>query len=171
MVIADFIIIILLAGFLAYGWKSGLISVVGRIAGIFVGVFIAGQYYTNVADYFARISFGSEMLQNAIGFIVLFGIVSQLVGLVFYALDKVFNVVAIIPGLKSINRIAGAALGLIEGVLVMSVVLYIFYLFPFSSVLDGFIVNSSLAHFFINLSNFIGPFIPDSLEAVREIIF
>ena len=171
MVIADFVIILFLAAFFAYGWKSGLISVVGRIAGVFIGVFVAGQYYTQIADYFARISFGSEMLQNAIGFIVLFGLVSQLVGLVFYSLDKVFHVVAIIPGLKSINRIAGAALGLVEGVLVISVVLYIVYLFPFSNVLEEFIVGSSLAHFFINLSNVIGPFIPDSLEAVREIIF
>jgi len=171
MVIADFIIILFLAAFLVYGWKSGLISVIGRIAGIFIGAFIAGQYYTEVAAYFAKISFGSDMLQNAIGFIVLFGISSQLVGLIFYSLDKVFNAVAIIPGLKSINRLGGAVLGVVEGVLVISVVLYIAYLFPFSSVLDEFIHGSEWAHFFIGLSNIIGPFIPDSLEAVKGFIF
>jgi membrane protein required for colicin V production len=171
MVIADLIIILVLAGFAIYGWKSGLISAVGRIAGIFVGAFIAGQYYTEVASYFAKISFGSEMLQNAIAFIVLFGITSQLIGLIFYSADKVFNVVAIIPGLKSINRIGGAILGILEGALVISVVLYIAYLFPFSALLDGFIIDSAWAHFFIGLSNIIGPFIPDSLEAVRTFIF
>ncbi len=171
MVIADLIIILFLAAFFVYGWKSGLISVVGRIAGIFIGAFIAGQYYTDMASYFAQISFGSEMLQNAIGFIVLFGISSQLIGLIFYSLDKVFNAVAIIPGLKSINRLGGGILGLVEGVLVISVVLYIAYLFPFSEMLDEFIVGSTVAHFFIGVSNIIAPFIPDSLEAVRGFIF
>lgn len=171
MVIADFIIILFLVAFLVYGWKSGLISVVGRIAGIFLGAFIAGQYYTDMAAYFDKISFGSATLQNAIGFIVLFGITSQLIGLIFYSLDKVFNAVAIIPGLKAINRLGGAILGAVEGVLVISVVLYIAYLFPFSAMLDNFITGSAWAHFFIGLSNIIAPFIPDSLEAVRGFIF
>lgn len=169
--IADIILVVVLLAFAAYGWKSGLISVIGRVLGIFIGAWVAGHYYMEMASYFAKISFGSELLQNAIAFIVIFGIVSQLAGLVFYALDKVFNAVAIIPGLKAINRLAGALLGVLEGALVIAVVLYVIYLFPFSGFMDEFIQESRWAHVFINLSHIIAPFIPDSLEKVRGLIF
>jgi uncharacterized membrane protein required for colicin V production len=171
MVLADIIILVVLLGFAAYGWKSGLISVVGRIAGVFVGAFMAGQYYSELSGYFTKISFNSETLQNAIAFIVIFGVISQLAGVVFYALDKLFNVVAIIPGLKSINRLAGAVLGAVEGALILAVFFYIAYLFPFSTSLEQFIVDSQWAHFFLELSQIIAPFVPDSLQAAKDFIF
>ncbi|MCR4280232.1 MAG: CvpA family protein [Candidatus Komeilibacteria bacterium] len=170
MLIIDIIILIILAGFVVYGWKSGLISVIGRIAGIFVGVFVAGQYYRELADYFTQISFGSETLQNVIAFIVIFGIVSQVVGLIFYSIDKIFHAVAIIPGLKALNRLLGAIFGLIEGALVVATIVYVIYLFNVPD-LQVWLAESSVAAFFLAVATVIEPFIPSSLRALEQFIF
>lgn len=171
MPIVDMIILLIIASFIYFGFKSGLISVLGRIVGVFIGAFIAGQYYLEIAPWFAQISFGSEKLQQVIAFIVIFALSSQLIGLIFYMVDKIYDAIAIIPGLKAINHLAGAILGFFEGVLVISVVLYIFYLLPFSDALDQYIVDSQLVHYFMAISQVIGPFIPDSLQALRQFIF
>ena len=86
-------------------------------------------------------------------------------------IDKIYDAIAIIPGLKAINHLAGAVLGFFEGVLVISVVMYIFYLLPFSEALDTYILESQFIHYFIAISQVISPFIPDSLPALRQFIF
>ncbi|OIO47871.1 MAG: hypothetical protein AUJ28_00300 [Parcubacteria group bacterium CG1_02_37_51] len=171
MIAIDIILIIILAGFVILGFKSGLIFVVGRIIGLFVGAFVAGHYYLQFAYYFTDISFSSTTIQNFISFIVLFGITSQLVGLVFYLVNKAFDAVAIIPGMKAINRLAGGIFGFFEGVLIISMVLYLIYLFPFSSIMDNFIAGSKFAYIFLNISQIMSFLIPDSVEALREFVF
>jgi uncharacterized membrane protein required for colicin V production len=171
MVAIDIVLLIILAGFIILGFKSGLIFVIGRIIGLFIGAFIAGHYYLEFSYYFENISFGSGSLQNFIAFMVLFGVTAQLIGLIFYLVNKVFDAVAIIPGLKAINRLAGGIFGFFEGVLIISTVLYVIYLFPFSSILDNFLIGSKFAYIFLTISQIMGPFIPDSLEAVRGFVF
>ncbi len=80
------------------------------------GAYFAGKY----AGYF-----GDAAWIKFTSFAMIFLLANRLTALVFYLLDKFFNFVAIIPGLKSINRLAGGLAGLAEGVIILSILLYV----------------------------------------------
>jgi uncharacterized membrane protein required for colicin V production len=110
----DLIILAILLLFFAHGFKRGLIQVLGGLVGIVIGAYLAsmlGQQFQGTTRFVA--------------FFIVFVLINRVAALAFYLVDKIFHFVAIIPGLSTINRIAGGLVGLVEGIVVLGILLFV----------------------------------------------
>jgi uncharacterized membrane protein required for colicin V production len=117
MSILDTFLIIILAGFIFYGFFYGLIRTFGALVALAVGALAAGYYYEVIFYWVDELFLKYQNIGKAIVILVIFSIVNRLVGFGFHLLDQIFEVVSIIPFMKTINRLGGAVLGLVTGVL------------------------------------------------------
>ncbi len=127
---ADIIIILILLGGIAAGWKRGLIRGVGNLLADLIALFIAWRIYDPVAGWVEGILHWSSNLCHVLSFILIFSVASALLLLLVYTIDRMFNWLAIIPFLKTINRAGGAVFGFARGGLLVSIWLYVLTLFP-----------------------------------------
>ncbi|MDO8425757.1 MAG: CvpA family protein [bacterium] len=162
----DLALLIILGGFVLYGFWSGLIRAAGTLVGVIVGAFLAGRLFGPIAERFAWLFGGSDNLAKVVVFFVLFVLINRLVGFGFYLVDRTFRVIAIIPFLKTINRLAGAIFGLAEGALVLGGVLWLSTIFPITTTFTASIAESDLARSLVGIASVIIPLLP---EVVREI--
>jgi membrane protein required for colicin V production len=159
----DIIILFVLALFIWKGIRMGLIESVGGIIGLFVGAFMAGRYYGQAAEMLKGLLFGSEMLATILGFLLVFIVVNRAVALLFWVVDKIFNIIAIIPFLKTFNRMLGGLFGLIEGLLFMGIIIFFLLLLPFTGSVDRAVSDSRFAGIFATVGKLADPFLPDQL--------
>lgn len=121
MAIVDLILIIAVLGFIVSGFFSGFIHTLGNILGTLIGIFVSARLTGPIAEF---IGAGGNGLMTIIIFIILFLLVSRLVGLFVWLGEKFFGWFKWIPFAKLADRLLGAALGLIEGVIIVSIVLF-----------------------------------------------
>lgn len=164
MSILDVVLLIILAGFVFYGLFFGLIRTFGSLVGVIVGLWLAFIFYPIVFGWTENLFFGHELAGKIIVFFVLFTIINRLIGLIFAILDRTFDLLSIIPFLKTINRLAGAALGFVEGGLVLGFIL-LYFSQTFAS---GWLENSQVTPFLINFAKAIIPMLPGVLDKVKE---
>ena len=166
MSIIDAILLVILAGFVFYGLFFGLIRTFGSLVGMVVGLWLTFVFYLTVFGWVENLFFGHELAGKIITFIVLFTLINRLIGLIFAVLDRTFDLLSVIPFLKTINRLAGAALGFIEGGLVLGLVL----LFVSESAFGGWLDASKVAPFLIGFAKAITPLLPGLLDRVRGLM-
>ncbi len=171
MSIIDVILLLILAGFVFYGLFFGLIRTIGAFFGVLVGVFLASRFYLPVSDWINAVFLGYNNLGKVIVFLILFSLINRLVGFLFFLLDRMFNIISIIPFLKTINRLGGLVLGFITGSLFLGIIIYIISRY---AVLENFIgawlVNSDFAPFFLKFADYILPLLPEVLKKLQSLI-
>lgn len=169
--VVDIILLLALAGFVFYGLWFGLIKAVGSLAGAVAGIWAAGQFYLMVFAWLKPLAFGYDSLGKVIVFILILTLVNRLVCLLFAILDKTFHLIAIIPFLKTINRLGGALLGFIEGGLVLGLILYAAgkYL-PESLWLTAGLKKSQLTPHLLNFGNFVVPLLPEVMRKLKSVL-
>ena len=166
MIIIDIVLLIILAGFIFYGLFFGLIRTFGSLVGMVGGLWLTFIFYLTVFDWAKNLFFGHELAGKIIVFFILFTLINRLIGFVFALLDRTFNLISIIPFLKTINRLAGACLGFIEGGLVLGLALVFIFQTAFSYWLDG----SKVAPFLISYTKAIAPLLPGLLARIKGIM-
>ncbi len=124
LTILDLVLVLVLFIFITFGFVLGLVQAIGSLVGLALGTWLAGHYYQPLAAWLTPIFLGHSIAANIVAFTLIFAVSNRAVGLLFWILNKIFNLVSIIPFTKTLNRILGAVLGLIEGVLASGVVLY-----------------------------------------------
>jgi uncharacterized membrane protein required for colicin V production len=163
LTILDLILILALFGFVAMGFAMGLIQTVGAVVGVFAGAWLASLFYEGFASVLTPILLGHAGLAKVVSFILIFTIANRLVGLLFYILGKVFNLLAIIPFLKTFNRLFGAIFGLIEGVLVLGFTLTFILNLAISPWFDSAMAGSEIAKLLVMAVIFI-PLTPEIIN-------
>ena len=83
---------------------------------------------------------------------------------------KMFNIITLIPGLKILDRLAGAALGAVEGALVLGVILNFITHLSLNTGFEGTIESSGLANFFMTLASWLVPLFPEALRKATDMI-
>jgi len=169
--IFDAILIIIIAGFVFYGFFFGLIRAIGTLAGVAAGAFVASHFYLEAFDYIKSVFYGYDNLGKVITFILLFTLVNRLTAWAFVLLDKTFHLISIIPFLKTINRLAGAFFGLIEGALIVGLVLYVSSRYSvighwFGNLLDASLVAPAL----IKITGIVTPLLSEALKKLQSVI-
>jgi len=154
----DLILILIIFSFVLFGLWFGLIHAIGGLLGTLVGAVVAAKYYKR---------WGATNLGQVISFIVLFTLGSRITGFIFYGLEKLLKVANILPGIKSINRLAGGILGLVEGAIVIGVALVFATKFPFPALITA-VGRSELAQFLVGVGTTVLPLFPKVLEQVQE---
>lgn len=162
--ILDLILLLILFIFIAFGFITGLIQVIGALLGVVAGAWLAGAYFEPVGSWLTPFLFGNAGLARIVGFIIVFTIVNRAVGLGFYFLNKIFNLISIIPFTKSLNRILGALLGFLEGTLATGLILSFVVGHPLSEWFTGVIYQSTLAIWLMAMASFLTPLLPEALR-------
>ncbi len=171
MTIFDAILLIIWAGFVFYGFFYGLIRYIGLFFGVIIGIFVAIRTYTLLFDYIELIFIGFTGVGHVVSFIIVFGLVNNVVLFGFIVLDKIFKLVSIIPFLKTFNRLGGALLGLFLGASVLGVILYVSSRhFIVGQLFGDVIYNSQIAPILIKFSAIYTPLFPEAIEMMRTII-
>jgi uncharacterized membrane protein required for colicin V production len=162
----DPLLAIIFLSFVVSGFINGLVYTFGSLVGIFVGVFLAGEWYLKLA-HLAGNYWGGKPVVQIIAFVILFLFISRLVGLIFRLVNKV---VKVIPGLSFLNRLAGLALGAIEGAFFIGISLQFISRLAPGTFFENLLVNSEVSKFFISISGFIVPLLPEAVKQLRSIM-
>lgn len=152
----DLVLSVAMLAFILYGLWQGLIRTVGSLAGVILGTVVATHFYDRIA---------TTNTGKVIAFVALYIVGSRLVALGFYFLEKLYNAIAIIPGMKLANRIAGAALGFLEGAMVIGILVHFANIFPLESV-RSFLAHSALVPFFLRVGSYAVALFPDALRRI-----
>ena len=169
LTVLDFILIIILFFFAFAGFFFGLIRSLGCLIGTVLGVIVAANYFQTFADWFT----GWGMPDNwarIVGFLMIFIVVSRLISLVFWILNKIYNVLSVIPFLKTINRIAGLIFGVIEGGIVVGTILVFVIRFPFAEFLIPAIESSKLAEYLFGIGTWLFPLLPELFDQAKDLV-
>ena len=161
----DTIIFIVLAAFFLIGFVRGFIREVGALLGFFIALILANTYYPSLVPAIKPSLAGWPIIQEPLSLILSYFaafIVAQVaIGIAVRLLDFFIKHFAPIPFLKTANRLAGGALGAVEGVFLLSAVFYMLTNFPINKDWDAHIRKSALAGQIIKVSNLIKPLLPD----------
>ena len=162
----DIIFIIIIVSCTFWGLKKGLIKVVGGIIGIFVGIYFAGLLYSQVSDWLMDLlGFSSQTAGDILGYIVVFIVANRLFALLILILDKIFS----LPIIGGINRILGGIFGLIEGVLIVSIITIVLSNLAFIGA-DSVLAESKIVPLTNPIFEFIKPIFPKGFESISNII-
>jgi len=165
--IIDIVLIIIIAGFTFYGLFFGFIRTIGSLFGLLAGLWAASHFYIFAFDLGQKIFFGYDGIGKIITFILLFTIVNRLVVMGFALLDNVFDIISIIPFLKSINRLAGGIFGFLIGAIILSAVIYFVTGYP---IIGGWLAKtlsiSKVIPYLEKITFLVKPFLPKILDKI-----
>ena len=166
----DILILLSILGYVWGGFMTGLIQSIGGLVGLFVGTVVASRTYDHFGNLLAALFRGNGVVGDIVAFILIFLIVSRLIGLAFFLVNKMFNFIAIVPGMKLMNRLGGALFGLIEGGLFAGITLQFMSRLPVSTPLGDAIANSQLAQFSLNVAGWLVPLFPTALREAENAV-
>lgn len=172
MTFIDIILLILLGGFVLFGFWFGLIHTLGALFGVLVGAGLATRYFDVVAQWIHPYTGGPINVVRIVVFIILFILINRLVGFIFYVVDKTFRFATRMPFIAGINRLGGAIIGLVEGALVLGLILYFSEAYPISEAFVTMILErSQVAHYLLNVAKILMPLLPEAMKQLEAAIF
>ena len=170
MNVLDLILIILLFLSFLTGFWRGLIKSLGAFVGLIVGIFIAGVFYVDLAICISEYLSWSDKILNVIAYIVILIITAKVVDIIFILLDKIFKFFAVIPFLKTINRLAGGAFGLLQGAIFLGLGIFVYSKYAFWGLFDTQIIESQIAPMLIFLIKFLLLLLPEDLRDLEGLL-
>ena len=160
----DFVLIALLGLPALMGFRSGLIRMVANLAGIIVGITLAGQFGGQVAD--ALDSFiDNETAAKILGYVIIVSVTLVIATFIGNIARKALTFVF----LGWLDKAAGTALGLLVGALFASVIIFIMDFVPFETAND-LVDGSGLAGFFLDAVFPIAKVLPGNLENLASVV-
>ncbi|MBU1039415.1 CvpA family protein [Patescibacteria group bacterium] len=170
MTLLDLLLILTVFGFIWFGFWFGIIHMAGSLLGTIAGAWLAGHYYDVLSAWlnsWLGISGGWVTLAS---FLIIFIVVNRLVGFIFYLLDRTFNFLRFIPFLATVNRLAGAVLGFLEGALVLGLTLYFASRLPLPLLVENSIAASGVAARLIAFASVLVPLLPDIIKQIQPYV-
>jgi len=165
MIIFDYILIMILLGFVYYGYRSGLLQSIGVLLGLIVGMAIASRFFESVGDLL-----GGSNFSKVLAFIVLFAVITKVVGWLFKMVGKVFKVITVLPIISQIESLLGAIFGAAEGIVFLAVLLFFLVKFPVNDWLATSIETSALAAVLLQIGAIFVPLFPQAIQKLEEIV-
>ena len=164
----DVILLVGLGGFVMFGVWFGMMHTLGSLFGTLAGTLISSHILVWFGP-FLRGVFGESQWVDLGLFFLVFMIVSKLIGFGFYLLDSTFSILTHLPFLKSIDRLVGAAIGFVEGVITIGILLYIGSRYNLGENITEAMNTSTIAPWFVNVSSILQPLVPAALREIRSI--
>lgn len=163
MNILDTILIVTILIFVLLGLKMGIIHMFGAVVGTIVGVIVGGLFYNSLASYIEFIFLGNVNLARVVCFAIIFLLIDRLIGFIFSLIAKNSNLITKLPFIKTINRLGGAVLGLIEANIWLGIILFILTKYSIYPAFDQLLVTSKLVAPLISFVSFLIPLLPQEL--------
>ncbi len=173
MSIFDLVLAIILVITTFGGLRKGLIRSLGHIVGLIIGAYVASHFYKIFLEWGSSWTWVAEhqAVSNILAFIILFIVATQAINLIFFLIEKLFNLLAFIPGSKYINNILGAVLGLLEGALFLGLIIFVASRYAIiGNFFGNNIANSLIAPWLLKVVNIVLPILPEALKGLTSII-
>jgi len=103
-------------------------------------------------------------------FIIAFVLISRLVGLVFWLIEKALSFITKLPFIRSLNHLMGAIFGVIEGSIIVGVSLYFIVRFPLGNTFMNALGHSSIAPYLVKPVKIMLPLIPDAIKYLQSTV-
>jgi membrane protein required for colicin V production len=155
----DIVIIIVLIVSVFSGLKNGIIKSVLSLAGLIIGVVLAGRYYLPLAEKLSIIP--HEGATKIIAFVIILGVVMTIFWIIGELLTKVISAIM----LGWVNRLGGAILGVVLGGISCGAALAIWVKFMGMA---GAIADSAIAPVLINYFPVVLSLLPSEFDPVRS---
>jgi membrane protein required for colicin V production len=153
----DIVIAIVLVVSIIMGIKTGLIKVVLYMAGLILGIFLAGQFYQSFGDI---MTFLPDTAASILAYIVILVVVLVVAIILGAVLSKIISGIA----LGWLNRLGGAIIGLVTGGLFIGAILAIWAKYAGGT---GLIYESALAGILLDWIPAVFAFLPDEFDMIR----
>jgi membrane protein required for colicin V production len=164
----DIIIIVILLFFFWKGFRAGLVGAIGGFLGIVVGIWAGAHFMAQAASWLMSIlNIENQSLANIIGFILIFIAINIVFSIIVWIINKIFN---IIPFIDLANKLAGAMIGILGGILAVAALVYLLSLFSFSQSISDVVAASQLAGIALNVAFIVKPLIPEAIKSVQSMI-
>ncbi|MDY6917345.1 MAG: CvpA family protein [Chloroflexota bacterium] len=154
----DIVIIVYLALSVLGGLAMGMIRTVLSLAGLLVGIFLAGRYYASLGS---ALPIGDANVANIVAFAIILAAVMLLAALVAFFLRRLIALVM----LGWADRLLGAVFGLLVGGLFSAAALAACAHFGIG---EGVIQGSGIARFLLALFPAVLVLLPSEFDAVRQ---
>jgi len=127
----DIAIVAVLILSLIRGYQKGFLQQTAALLGIFLGVLIALDRYAMVGEFLEETFLIPASFSNIIAFILITMIISALVNLLGFVLQKLTKILF----LAVLDSIGGAGLGLVKGGIVIYILLLILSRLPYEAII------------------------------------
>lgn len=165
---ADLVMIVAIVLFVITGIRLGLVHTVGSLVGIVAGAFVATHYGAAISAWSARaLNFDLQQLGKWVMFLIIFLVVSRLVGFGIWMLEKSFGIFLRMPFLNSLNRMLGGVLGFFEGALVVGIAVQYAKYLPVPE-LGAALAASKLSSYFVGVAHVLWPLIPEAIKTIAS---
>lgn len=145
MPLVDLILILILLGFLARGWKHGFVDSLGEFLGAIVAFLVARWLSVPLTTPIVLLMPDHPGLARFIAFLIVFLIVVKLIGWLFSIVASLLKIVTSLPIISLINKILGGILGALTGVVFVGSAVYLVLTFRLDDRLVRWLAGSSVA--------------------------
>lgn len=163
MVILDYILLGIILIIALLGFKKGFIESLGSVLGLILAAVIASRYYLIVGAWF-----GGSNLSHIIAFILIFGVSIKIISLLFWVVGKVFQIITVLPFISSFDRLLGLILGCVEGIFILSIILFFILKYPLNNWLMDQMAASAVAKSLLKIALVFIPLFPDALKKIKS---
>ena len=171
MAIFDLVLILIIFGFVWFGFWAGLVQVIGEFISLIFAVVFASRWYEIVSlkllPFLSSAVGGNVYIVKIIAFLLVFIVAHWIVFMIFKLLNRVFN---FIPLVRSFNRLGGAAIGFAKGALTLGFVLSFLGKFPFGEGFAKLLITSNVAPFLVSVSKVLVPLLPEAFKQIKSLI-
>jgi membrane protein required for colicin V production len=159
MNVLDVIIIVLLIAAAIGGLANGLIKSLFSLAGVILGVVLAGRFYAGLAEHLTFIS--NSTAANIVAFAIIFIIVMIVAAIAGFIITKLVSAML----LGWLNRLGGAVFSAAMGAVFIAGILAVWVkMADIYSVIQG----SALASFLLDSFPFILGLLPEEFKTIQE---
>ena len=154
----DILILITLAAAVIGGLVTGIVRSVVNLAGLILGIFLAGRFYATVGGWLHFIH--NTDIANVVGFILVLAVVVVITGIIAGILHRVISGIM----LGWLDRLIGGLVGLLIGAIAWGALLALWVKF-FSA---GAVSGSWLAELLLNKFPLVLSLLPSSFDNVKN---
>jgi len=155
----DIVILVAIAVCAFLGFRTGLIGAVLSLAGLIVGIILAGRYYIVFSEQLSFIS--QANVAKIVAFIIILVAVLIIARVLAWLLKRITSLLM----LGWVNRIGGAVFGLVLGALFCAALLAT--LIKYMGIVDT-IVDSRLAIVLLDQLPMVLALLPEEFDAIRS---
>ena len=105
MEMIDIILLGIILLFGVIGLAMGFIHATGSLLGVVLGIYLATRFYAPVADWLMGLIGRESNFIRVLMFAVAFILIAKLIGLFFYFVEKVVNIVKWLPFVKTFDSL------------------------------------------------------------------
>lgn len=166
----DIVLAIIIGGFGLFGLWFGLVHTAGSLLGTILGIFLATRFYEPAANWVIGFTGWGQNFSKVLIFIIVFLIITRLVGLAFWFLEKALSVFTRLPFIRSLDRILGFIFGIAEGAVFAGVVLFFIARFPLGSTFMQALAQSRIAPTLVKIVSILLPLVPDAVKMLKSTV-